>query len=803
MKQTGRILSILTLLISLFSAAIAADESLSRELLQKMDRGDWQEARESLESIQSRTPLQTRLLMELYDRRGETEPSESLARSLLREYRNGLHADARTAYNVAYAAWRLQRWEEANRIFIELSASGSAPLSLYVDWGNLYLEKYNPAEAASIFQDGLEQEAGIYDRWGTEHLYLGISRALSDQGAPGAGGAMEKALEADPEDPYLAARQAHMALQEEDWEEADSKIEEGLDRVSDFLPLLELQAAIAYFEDEPERFQERLGEVKEINPRPDDLYELLGDLCVMRRRLEDAINHYDQALKLAPDNWSALSSKGINLLRQGRETEGIAALERAYENDPYNIWTVNTLRLVDSFERFERSETPHFLIKLHRDEAPVLAPYVEPLLERSLTTIEERYGHEVDHRVVFEMYPDHEDFAVRTLGLPGLGALGATFGRIVAMDSPQARERGEFHWASTLWHEVAHVVTLSLSQGRVPRWLTEGISMMEERTGGRGWGDPLSIAFVRAYEADKLLPLSDLNSGFIRPDSPEQISLSYFQAGWVCEVMGQEFGIEKMREMLIAYGEGLETDQVFEQVLGRSVEEVDEIFRAELKEQLDPLLPKLSRPDNLSADTESLRAELESNPDNYFLNWVVGSRLAEKEEFESAIPYLERAIEIFPSEAGKESPYVPLARAYRELGREEEELELLERWWIQAPRTSERGRRLAQLLRAEGRLDEAIQVLQEVMYSDPLSPEVHADLGENYFASRDFAGAVREFRVLLALDPVDRADVHFRLARALHRLGENEAARQQVLLALEIAPGFEEAQELLLEVVRQ
>lgn len=327
--------------------------------------------------------------------------------------------------------------------------------------------------------------------------------------------------------------------------------------------------------------------------------------------------------------------------------------------------------------------------------------------------------------------------------------------------------------------------------------------MMEERTGGRGWGDPLSIAFVRAYEADKLLPLSDLNSGFIRPDSPEQISLSYFQAGWVCEVMGQEFGIEKMREMLIAYGEGLETDQVFEQVLGRSVEEVDEIFRAELKEQLDPLLPKLSRPDNLSADTESLRAELESNPDNYFLNWVVGSRLAEKEEFESAIPYLERAIEIFPSEAGKESPYVPLARAYRELGREEEELELLERWWIQAPRTSERGRRLAQLLRAEGRLDEAIQVLQEVMYSDPLSPEVHADLGENYFASRDFAGAVREFRVLLALDPVDRADVHFRLARALHRLGENEAARQQVLLALEIAPGFEEAQELLLEVVRQ
>ena len=69
--------------------------------------------------------------------------------------------------------------------------------------------------------------------------------------------------------------------------------------------------------------------------------------------------------------------------------------------------------------------------------------------------------------------PDHEDFAVRTMGMPGLGALGVTFGQVVAMDSPSARKPGDFNWGSTLWHEMSHVYILSATNGRVPRWFTE------------------------------------------------------------------------------------------------------------------------------------------------------------------------------------------------------------------------------------------------------------------------------------------------------------------------------------------
>ena len=90
--------------------------------------------------------------------------------------------------------------------------------------------------------------------------------------------------------------------------------------------------------------------------------------------------------------------------------------------------------------------------------------------------------------VQVEVYPDHEDFAVRTMGMPGLGALGVTFGEVVAMDSPSGAQPGYFHWASTLWHEMSHVFILTATNHRVPRWFTEGLAVHEETAGVAGVG---------------------------------------------------------------------------------------------------------------------------------------------------------------------------------------------------------------------------------------------------------------------------------------------------------------------------
>ena len=134
---------------------------------------------------------------------------------------------------------------------------------------------------------------------------------------------------------------------------------------------------------------------------------------------------------------------------------------------------------------------------------------VEQLARKALADLGKRYNVTPNGPVLIEMFPRHDDFAVRTLGLPGMvGALGACFGRVVTLDSPRARPPGTFNWAATLWHELAHVVTLQLSNQRVPRWLTEGASVFEERRADASWGREGEIDFLRAYAAGKAIQLA-------------------------------------------------------------------------------------------------------------------------------------------------------------------------------------------------------------------------------------------------------------------------------------------------------
>jgi tetratricopeptide (TPR) repeat protein len=61
--------------------------------------------------------------------------------------------------------------------------------------------------------------------------------------------------------------------------------------------------------------------------------------------------------------------------------------------------------------------------------------------------------------------------------------------------------------------------------------------------------------------------------------------------------------------------------------------------------------------------------------------------------------------------------------------------------------------------------------------------------------------AVRMFRVALAAGPVDRAGAHADLAEGLFDAGDRDEARKQALAALEIAPTYSRAQDLLLKLI--
>ena len=203
-------------------------------------------------------------------------------------------------------------------------------------------------------------------------------------------------------------------------------------------------------------------------------------------------------------------------------------------------------------------------------------------MKRALATYEKKYGLKLDRPVQVEVYPDHEDFAVRTMGMPGLGALGVTFGYVVAMDSPSGRKPGTFHWASTMWHELSHVYVLTATKHRVPRWFTEGMAVHEETAASPEWGDRLDPQVIAAIKDKKLLPVAELDRGFVHPTYPSQVIVSYFQAGRICGFIAHEWGYDKLLAMMHDFSTSATTADVIEKELGMKPEEFDKKFLAAL-----------------------------------------------------------------------------------------------------------------------------------------------------------------------------------------------------------------------------
>ena len=202
--------------------------------------------------------------------------------------------------------------------------------------------------------------------------------------------------------------------------------------------------------------------------------------------------------------------------------------------------------------------------------------YVAPLAQQALATFAKKYDFTPKGPILIEMFPKHDDFAVRTVGLPGMiGALGACFGRVVTLDSPKARPPGDFNWAPTLWHELAHVITLQLSKQRVPRWLTEGISTYEEKLGSPAWGREGELSFVAAYGLGEHMSVRELNAAF---QDPEKISLAYYEASILTEHIVGKYGMGALRKLLVTYGEGLEGEAALKAGLGVDIDTLQADF---------------------------------------------------------------------------------------------------------------------------------------------------------------------------------------------------------------------------------
>ena len=418
---------------------------------------------------------------------------------------------------------------------------------------------------------------------------------------------------------------------------------------------------------------------------------------------------------------------------------------------------------------------------MHKQEAEAIAPYAIDLVRDSIEEFTERYDFVLQEPVIIEMYPDHEDFAVRTAGMPGLGILGATFGYVVAMDSPSGRSPRDFQWGTTLWHEMAHVFTLEATEHLVPRWFSEGVSVFEEWRSGPNPGVRIPMSVYAAIKDERLLPIAELDEGFLRPTYEGQVVVSYMQAGLVCQFIDATYGADRLSALLYKYRDGLQTTDAIEAVLRVTPEKFDRDFERFVRSEHGAILDNL---DDWHRTQLSIEEKISAS------------------DWQGIIELAEHLIDLLPAYIEPDSPYLSLAQAYEELGHRQQAIAELQKFWRNGGYDPAALKQLGAWLHEDNRGAEAIEVLKSVNLVDPLDQELHGKLGDMLLQADRAAEALSEYSVALSLDPHDKATANFRMASAYHRLGNDEQTQEYLLQALDIAPNYRPAQKLLLDLMR-
>ncbi len=766
-----------------------------------MARGKYDEALALLTTGSAAAPggeatLELGLLQQYLGRRPEaTTTLNGLLRTLAAQPNRGPSELLRAGR----AARALGLYRQANALFQEASRAAPQDPALQTAWGELFLEKYNTPEAIEAFRAALKLDP----RWTDAHV--GLAHALLDEDQTAALDEAKQALTINKSSLEGRLIFAQVALDERRLEDARNEINKAFDVNPNSLEALSLQAALAQLEGRKPDVDAAVAKALAINPKYGEIYRVAGSQVADHYRFEEAVGLVKKAIEIDPDNAKAQADLGMHLLRTGDEPGARVALEAAFKRDAYDVVTYNLLALLDALDKFETFKDGNLIVRLDHDDVPVMRENVIKLAHTALGELSKRYGGFTPRGpVLIEAFPRHDDFAVRNLGLPGMiGALGACFGGVVTLDSPRARKPpGQFNWQAVLWHELAHVITLQMSNQRVPRWLTEGLSVFEERRARPEWGREGEYGFLQAYAKGGLIKVGELNSGF---SSSKTITLAYHEASLVAEHLNELYGDAGIQKMLKAYGEGLDTDEVLKRAFNTDMDALEHSFDQFLERKFgkakDALRTLKQMPSPNESDVAALKEFADEHHDNYQAQVQAGRVAFAKGDMDVAQATFERAVTLVPQTMGDASARAALAEVFDKRGDKARAMRELETLIAESHTALDSARQLATLA-AEAK-DEARERLavDRIVTLDPSDAAAHGQLGRLALSRQDAPLALRELNLSLTLGAADRAAVNTDIAEAYWIAGDANQAKAHAIAALEIAPRFERAQELLLKVV--
>ena len=492
--------------------------------------------------------------------------------------------DSNSAEQLTYVAMSCRytdNFRDASDTFADAVKADAKHVEALMQWAEISLEKYEAGHAEQHYMAVLKVNP--------RHVgaLIGMARVKLTQSndVKGASSFLDQAHKVNPFSIDARVIRAEMLLNADGNHKAEAMLTKALVRNPRHLDALSMMATSFYLRDDLGSFERMRAKVLKLNPRYTAFYRTVVRLAVRHHRYAESTKLSMRAIKIDPKDWYSLADLGTNYLRMGEDKKGLKYLREAWKGDRYNVRTYNLLNLFEDVlaKEYTFIRTKNFRLRVHKTEKELLSKTVAPVLERAFATYARKYRFKPKTPVVIELFKDRQHYAVRTVGLPGLGALGVCFGQVVTAISPT---NGMFNWGQVLWHELNHVFTIQLSRSRVPRWLTEGLAEMEPLLHRPEWRRERDFQLYQAMQAGRLRSMADLSLAFTQARNMLDMEIAYFQGYLTTRFLVKHYGLPRVLKALKAFGKGKRTVQLLPAMTGASIKELDRRFLDEQRQRL-------------------------------------------------------------------------------------------------------------------------------------------------------------------------------------------------------------------------
>lgn len=665
--------------------------------------------------------------------------------------------------------------------------------------GDLALAKNDYALAAESYREAAKRSPENPD------VYYGLARSYTNDREQAAK-ALAKALELNPNHTDSLLFQVDNTIDAEQYELAESLLKQVLEINARHPRAWAYRAVLAHLagkrEDERAHRREALSTWR-TNPEVD---HLIGKKLSENYRFAEGATYQRQALCFDPAYRPAKVQLCQDLLRRGQEEEGWQLAAEVFDEDKYNVLAYNLSTLHENLAKFRTLENEDFIVRMDEREADIYGSRVMELLARAKQRLCTKYDVSLADPIIVELFPQQKDFAIRTFGMPGgAGFLGVCFGGVITANSPASQGSSPSNWEAVLWHEFCHVVTLHKTRNKMPRWLSEGISVYEERQQNAAWGQSMTPKYREMVLDGEATPVSQLSGAFLKPESPLHLQFAYYQSSMVVEYLVGRYGVAALQRVLDDLGESVPINQALARHT-EPIEKLDEDFAAWFKRQAEELAPGVDweKPEfDAGGDADAIAAWNRAHPDNFWGLLAEAQALVGQRQWEAAKRSLARLIELYPNAQATDGPYGLLAIVHRELGETPAERAVLEKLVALDSDAVDARLRLADLAAEQEDWRKVAEHAKEALAIHPLMVAPHRHLAKAAEALHDRPGAIAANQAMLRMESLDLAELHFRLAGLLKDDGKVQEARLHALKSLEQAPRYRAAHRLLLEIVRQ